>query len=91
MPVFCEYAGVELDMRLYLKFYNCLMRKKIADLISAYIYEVYLFNSYRVNRILDVADTFSHCYERFRSVPLFEENREFVLKTLTEPILGVKA
>ncbi len=91
LPVFCEYIGVELDMRLYQKFYNCLMRKKIADLISAYIYEVYLFNSYRVNRILDVADTFSHCYERFRSVPLFEDNREFVLKTLTEPILGVKA
>ena len=91
LPVFCEHTGTELDMRLYLKLYNSLMRKKLVDLISAYIYEVYLFNSYRVNRILDIADTFSQCYERFRSIPLFEQNREFILKTLTEPILGVKA
>ena len=91
LPVFCEHTHTELDARLYQKFYSCLMRKKLVDLISAYIYEVYLFNSYRMDRILNVADTFSLCYDRFRAIPVFEESREFVLKTLTEPILGVKA
>jgi hypothetical protein len=91
LPVFCEHTHTELDARLYQKFYSCLMRKKLVDLISAYIYEVYLFNSYRMDRILNVADTFSLCYDRFRAIPVFEDSREFVLKTLTEPILGVKA
>ena len=91
LSLFCEYTNLELDQGLYHKLYNCLMRKKLVDLISAYIYEVYLFNSYRVGRILNVADTFSQSYDRFRAIPLFEENREFILKTLTEPILGVKA
>ena len=91
LPLFCEYAGLQLDKRLYHALYESLLRKKVAELISTYIYEVYVYNSYRIQKILNIADTFSQCYDRFRVIPIFEENRKFILKTLTEPILGVKA
>ena len=91
LPLFCSYTNTQFDKRLYHAFYECLLRKKLMELIGGYIYEVYLFKSYRIEKILTIADTFSQCYERFRTIPLFEENREFILRTLTEPILGVKA
>ena len=91
LPLFCDYANIEFDKRLYRAFYECLLRKKLVELIGAYIYEVYLFKSYRIEKILNIADTFSQCYDRFRIIPVFEQNRQFILKTLTEPILGVKA
>jgi hypothetical protein len=91
LPLFCDYINIQFDKRLYHAFYECLLRKKLVELMGAYIYEVYLFKSYRIAKILNIADTFSQCYERFRVIPLFEENRQFILKTLTEPVLGVKA
>lgn len=91
LTLFCEYTNIQLDKRLYHAFYECLLRKKLVELIGSYIYEVYLFKSYRLDKILNIADTFSQCYDRFRVIPIFEQNREFILKTLTEPILGVKA
>ena len=91
LTLFCDYTNIQLDKRLYHSFYECLLRKKLVELIGSYIYEVYLFKSYRLDKILNIADTFSQCYDRFRVIPIFEENREFILKTLTEPILGVKA
>ncbi len=91
LSLFCNYTNTQLDKRLYHALYESLLRKKLVELIGAYIYEVYLFKSYRINKILNIADTFSQSYDRFRVIPLFEENREFILKTLTESILGVKA
>ena len=91
LTLFCNYTNTHLDKRLYHALYESLLRKKLVELIGAYIYEVYLFKSYRLDKILNVADTFSQCYDRFRVIPLFEENRQFILKTLTEPVLGVKA
>lgn len=91
LPLFCSCTDTQLDKRLYHMLYESLLRKKLVELIGTYIYEVYLFKSYRIDKILNVADTFSQCYNRFRVIPLFEENRDFILKTLTEPLLGVKA
>lgn len=91
LPLFCNHTNTQLDKRLYHALYESLLRKKLVELIGTYIYEVYVFKSYRLNKILNVADMFSQCYDRFRVIPLFEENRQFILKTLTEPVLGVKA
>ena len=65
--------------------------KKLGELLMAYIKEVYVYNSYRYEKILHTADTFSHCYERFCGIKIFKEKREFILKTICEPIFGVKA
>ena len=68
-----------------------ILRKKLGELITAYIKEVYLYDSYRYEKIMHIADTFSHLYERFVKIPIFKEHRHFIMKTITEPILGVKA
>ena len=63
----------------------------IGELLLSYIREVYLYDSYRYDKIIEIADIFSHLYERFCIIPIFKENREFIMKTICEPIFGVKA
>ena len=43
------------------------------------------------DKIIEIADTFSHLYERFCSIPIFSQNKNFIMKTICEPIFGVKA
>ncbi len=88
---FCEKGNLLADGRLYHGIYQVQLRKKLGELLIAYIEEVYLYESYRYEKILQIADTFSHCYERFCSVGIFSENRDFIMKTICEPVFGVKA
>ena len=88
---FCEQGKLEKDSGLYDKIYMTILRKKLGQLVVSYIKEVYMYDSYRYENIMNIADTFSHLYERFCKIPIFKENRHFIMKTLTEPILGVKA
>jgi hypothetical protein len=88
---FCEKIGFPREDSIYNRIYHLQLRKKLGELIIAYIKEVYLYDSFRYQKILFIADTFSHCYERFCSIDIFEENRDFIMKTICEPIFGVKA
>ena len=88
---FCELGLLEEDEHLYESVYNLQLRKKLADLLISYIREVYLYDSYRYEQILYIADNFSHLYERFCKIELFKNNRDFLMKTICEPIFGVKA
>tara|TARA_R110001583_G_scaffold155058_2_gene306754 strand:+ start:3028 stop:4092 length:1065 start_codon:yes stop_codon:yes gene_type:complete len=88
---FCEQGKLEKDKGLYDKIYMTILRKKLGELVIGYIREIYLYDSYRYENIMNIADTFSHLYERFCKIPVFKENRHFIMKTITEPILGVKA
>lgn len=89
--IFCENGGLAPDQSLYDSIYQLQLRKKLGELLMAYIKEVYVYSSYRYEKILHTADTFSHCYERFCGIKIFKEKREFILKTICEPIFGVKA
>ena len=91
LSVFCKKGGVNEDRTLFKSLYEIEIRKKILMLITEYVKEVYVYDSYRYNNILNIADTFSHCYERFCKVKMFHKNREFIMKTICEPIFGVKA
>jgi hypothetical protein len=88
---FCEIGGFPQNRDLFHVIYEMQVRKKLADLLICYIREVYLYNSYRYQRILEIADSFSHCYSRFCKLPIFSEKRDFFMKTICEPIFGVKA
>lgn len=91
LSVFCQKGGVTEDRTLFKSLYEIEIRKKILILITEYVKEVYIYDSYRYNNILNIADTFSHCYERFCKVKIFYKNRDFIMKTICEPIFGVKA
>ena len=86
-----EELKIKYDQNIYNSIYQVQLRKKLAELVISYIKEVYLFDSFRYERIFYIADTFSHCYKRFCSIDIFEKNKEFIMKTICEPIFGVKA
>lgn len=91
LSLFCQKGDINEDRPLFKSIYEIEIRKKILILITEYVKEVYVYDSYRYNNILNIADTFSHCYERFCKVKMFHKNREFIMKTICEPIFGVKA
>tara|TARA_R110000824_G_scaffold170448_1_gene347839 strand:- start:3609 stop:4676 length:1068 start_codon:yes stop_codon:yes gene_type:complete len=88
---FCKAGDFIPNRNLYYTLYDLQLRKKLTDLLTSYIREVYLYDSFRYEKILFIADTFAHCYEKFCQIDLFKENRKFIMKTICEPIFGVKA
>ena len=88
---FCESGPCPQDRELYSKVYQMCVRKKLADLLISYIKEVYLYDSFRYEEIFHIADSFSHAYSRFRGIESFDKNKDFIMKTICEPIFGVKA
>jgi hypothetical protein len=86
-----DVSNIPFQQEIYDQIYALQLRKKLADLVVSYIKEVYLYGSLRYEKIFFIADIFSHCYDRFRSIDIFEENRDFIMKTICEPIFGVKA
>lgn len=88
---FCAVGELSEERDYFKALYEIQLRKKLGDLISNYIKEVYIYDSYRYDNILNIADVFSHCYERFCKIEIFNKNRDFIMKTICEPIFGVKA
>ena len=88
---FCSSGSIPQDRRLYEKIYAMCIRKKLADLLISYIKEVYVYDSFRYEEIFYIADSFSHAYSRFRCIESFDKNKDFIMKTICEPIFGVKA
>jgi len=88
---FCNSGSIPEDRKLYEKTYQMCIRKKLADLLISYIKEVYVYDSFRYENIFHIADSFSHAYSRFRDIESFKKNKDFIMKTICEPIFGVKA
>ena len=91
LSTFCQIGKIPENRNLFKSLYEIQLRKKLLILVTEYIKEVYVYDSYRYNNILNIANTFSHCYERFCKIKMFHENRDFIMKTICEPIFGVKA
>lgn len=91
LSIFCRKGDIREDRDLFKSLYQIQLRKKLLFLITEYIKEVYVYDSYRYDNVLNIADVFSHCYERFCKVKMFHKNRDFIMKTICEPIFGVKA
>ena len=91
---FSKSLGIEFDKNalvLYNTCYKISLAKKALEFIMAYLKEVYLYSSHRVNKIIDIADKFSQCFDRFMKINILNQNKEFILKMLMEPILNEKA
>ena len=84
---FCSSLGVDYDKPLYDLFYAVELRKKCISYLIRYLKEVYLYESQRVYEIVRIIDEFSLSYERMCKIPDFKENREFIRKNITEPVL----
>lgn len=91
---FSKALGIDFNkntLGLYNTFYKTSLVKKALEFIITYLKEVYLYSSYRNTKIIDIADKFSQSFDRFMKIDVLNKNKEFILKTLTEPILNEKA
>lgn len=61
------------------------------NLIRSYLLETYFLGSSRPNKFLGINSSFSHNSYLFNNIQTFKKNSEFIIATITEPILGIKA
>lgn len=91
---FCSNLKIEFNsntLNLYKKCYQISLIKKAIELVSSYLKEVYLYSSERADMIINISDKFYDSYDRYMSIKYFKDNKDFIFKTLTEPILDQKA
>ncbi len=90
---FCKNFDLNLEenKNLYSICYNIAIRKKLLHILHSYLKETYLLNSIRQEKIIDIAKDFSNNFQRFLKINYFFENKDFIFKTITEPILYEKA
>ena len=91
---FCFNMKIDFNkdtIKLYKKCYEITLIKKAIHLFIDYLKEVYLYSSHRKDKIIEIDVKFSLSYDRYMTMPFFENNKDFILKTLTEPILNEKA
>ena len=94
LTVFCSYLNIDFNpdtIKFYKKCYEMTLIKKGIEIIINYLKEVYLYRSYRIDKIIEISDKFSKSYNRYMSISYFRNNRDFITKTITEPILNRKA
>jgi hypothetical protein len=90
---FCNKMEIDYNensLNEYKQYYEFSLRCKAAEILINYLKEVYLYKSLRTSKIIKLCDRFSQGYERFSTISFLNENKEFIIKTLTEPIFGIK-
>jgi len=65
-------------------------KKKLLELIFSYLREVYMFQSTRLDTIINISNEFHNCYSKFKKIGLFIDNKKFLFDLITEPIFGKK-
>jgi tRNA A-37 threonylcarbamoyl transferase component Bud32 len=63
----------------------------LQQLIVDYLYEIYMFGGGNHIKICRIANDFSQNFSNFIQFPFFSENKNFLLKLLTEPVVGLRA
>ena len=72
-------------------FYDFCVKKKLLECLGDYLREVYQLRCFRIIKITDIMSIFYSNFKNFKKLPVFIDNQDFLLKTITEPVLGAKA
>lgn len=83
-----EKCGIKLNQNLYMVYYEVELRRRALYYLLQYLKEVYIYESMRVETIIQIIDSFSQSYKRLCKIPIFKEHRQFILRNITEPVLG---
>ena len=81
-----EKCGIELNKNLYRVYYELELRRMALYYLLQYLKEVYVYESMRVETIIQIIDSFSQSYKRLCKIPIFKEHRKFILRNITEPV-----
>ena len=85
---FCSETGVELNESEYDSCEKINLLLLLHNLAINYLYEVYMFDSAREINICNIINEFAQNYKNFHKLRLFEKHKEFISKTVIEPIVG---
>lgn len=83
----CDELDIEFNQQVYNLYYGIELRLKALTCFISYLKEVYLYESLRIDEILNLINKFSLSYKRFCSIPTFKKHRDFIMKNITEPVL----
>ncbi len=88
LKIASEKCGIKLNKNLYTLYYELELRRRALYYLLQYLKEVYVYESMRVETIIQIIDSFSQSYKRLCKIPIFKEHRKFILKNITEPVFG---
>ena len=79
--------SLTVDNDLYNQFYQLELRRKALHYLLQYLKEVYVYESSRIEVIINLIDSFAQSFDRICKIPIIRDNREFVLSNIAEPII----
>ena len=79
--------SLTVDNGLYNQFYELELRRKALHYLLQYLKEVYIYESSRIEVIINIIDSFSQSFNRICKIPIIRDNREFILSNIAEPII----
>ena len=85
---FCSETGVEFKESEYNSCEKINLLLLLHNLAINYLYEVYMFDSAREINICNIINEFAQNYKNFHKLRLFEKHKDFISKTVIEPIVG---
>jgi hypothetical protein len=68
--------------------YNLILRLFVYESIFSYLAEVYLYESSRPEKILQMVDVFLRNEEALMNIPSVEKHKSFLIRDIMEPLIG---
>jgi len=82
-----QKMSLTVDNNLYDQFYELELRRKALHYLLQYLKEVYVYESSRIEVIINLIDSFSQSFNRVCKIPIIKDNRKFILSNIAEPII----
>ena len=79
--------SLTVDNGLYNQFYELELRRKALHYLLQYLKEVYIYESSRLEVIVNLIDSFAQSFNRICKIPIIRDNSEFILSNIAEPII----
>jgi hypothetical protein len=74
----------------YRQCFDLVLRKIFLEILFNFLKEVYIFESERPFKLLDVIDTFSQNQNKFMKIVVINKNFEFIYNLFLQPLIGVE-
>jgi tRNA A-37 threonylcarbamoyl transferase component Bud32 len=72
----------------YRKCFDLVLRKIFLEILFNFLKEIYLFESHRPAKLLEIIEIFSQNQNNFLKIPIINNNFEFIYNLLLEPLIG---
>ena len=74
----------------YRQCFDLVLRKIFLEILFNFLKEVYIFESERPFKLLDIIDTFSQNQSKFMKIAAISKNFEFIYNLFLQPLIGTE-